>query len=418
MNFAFELARSAQAQADLGHQVERHHPFDAVLGRALSRHRRAHYPDVATEQYHIDILTAHFVRRPESFDVVVGSNLFGDILSDLGPAVTGTIGIAPSANLNPERRFPSMFEPVHGSAPDIAGKNIANPIGQIWSGAHDAGASRRQGRGGRDRRGDRAGAGVRREPDARDMGGTASTQSLDRPSLDAIDARTPCRSSRRRPAEKLEAHGRTSLRRHAFPSARHEASGAALRAGSSPTPSMASSATSIAIKAQHYWIKDYHRRDPLRQRAEGDPRPGGGRTSPDPVDETEWLQAFADKTGYPQGIVAECHLARPDAGAGARAPSGHSRMSAASAISATGDYLVDPAWRRGFAELARRTISSPASTRGSSFRRTARSCARLSRTRSSASITAPSRWSATPEYFAALERAAMDEIGQGRRTSG
>jgi tartrate dehydrogenase/decarboxylase/D-malate dehydrogenase len=85
--------------------------------------------------YHIDILTAHFVRQPEKFDVVVGSNLFGDILSDLGPAVAGTIGIAPSANLNPERKFPSMFEPVHGSAPDIAGKNIANPIGQIWSGA-------------------------------------------------------------------------------------------------------------------------------------------------------------------------------------------------------------------------------------------------------------------------------------------
>ena len=79
--------------------------------------------------------TAHFVRRPERFDVVVASNLFGDILSDLGPAVTGTIGIAPSGNINPERRFPSMFEPVHGSAPDIAGKNIANPIGQIWSGA-------------------------------------------------------------------------------------------------------------------------------------------------------------------------------------------------------------------------------------------------------------------------------------------
>jgi len=93
------------------------------------------YPDVAVEQYHIDILTAHFVRRPDSFDVVVGSNLFGDILSDLGPAVTGTIGIAPSANINPERRFPSMFEPVHGSAPDIAGRNVANPIGQIWSGA-------------------------------------------------------------------------------------------------------------------------------------------------------------------------------------------------------------------------------------------------------------------------------------------
>jgi tartrate dehydrogenase/decarboxylase/D-malate dehydrogenase len=93
------------------------------------------YPDVRTDQYHIDILTANFVLHPDWFDVVVGSNLFGDILSDLGPAVVGTIGIAPSANLNPEREFPSMFEPVHGSAPDIAGKGIANPIAQIWSGA-------------------------------------------------------------------------------------------------------------------------------------------------------------------------------------------------------------------------------------------------------------------------------------------
>ncbi len=95
----------------------------------------ASYPAVRTDQYHIDILTAHFVQHPDWFDVVVGSNLFGDILSDLGPGCTGTIGIAPSANLNPEREFPSMFEPVHGSAPDIAGKRIANPIGQIWSGA-------------------------------------------------------------------------------------------------------------------------------------------------------------------------------------------------------------------------------------------------------------------------------------------
>jgi tartrate dehydrogenase/decarboxylase / D-malate dehydrogenase len=93
------------------------------------------YPDIRIDQFHIDILTAHFVQHPDWFDVVVGSNLFGDILSDLGPACTGTIGIAPSSNLNPERKFPSMFEPVHGSAPDIAGKNIANPIGQIWSGA-------------------------------------------------------------------------------------------------------------------------------------------------------------------------------------------------------------------------------------------------------------------------------------------
>lgn len=93
------------------------------------------FPDVRVDKYHIDILTAHFVQHPDWFDVVVASNLFGDILSDLGPACTGTIGIAPSANLNPDRRFPSLFEPVHGSAPDIAGKGIANPIGQIWSAA-------------------------------------------------------------------------------------------------------------------------------------------------------------------------------------------------------------------------------------------------------------------------------------------
>jgi tartrate dehydrogenase/decarboxylase / D-malate dehydrogenase len=93
------------------------------------------YPQVRVDKYHIDILTANFVLHPDWFDVVVASNLFGDILSDLGPACTGTIGIAPSGNLNPERRFPSLFEPVHGSAPDIAGKGIANPIGQIWSAA-------------------------------------------------------------------------------------------------------------------------------------------------------------------------------------------------------------------------------------------------------------------------------------------
>ena len=93
------------------------------------------YPDIETDQFHIDILVARFVLNPEWFDVVVASNLFGDILSDLGPACTGTIGIAPSGNINPENKFPSLFEPVHGSAPDIAGKGIANPIGQIWSGA-------------------------------------------------------------------------------------------------------------------------------------------------------------------------------------------------------------------------------------------------------------------------------------------
>jgi tartrate dehydrogenase/decarboxylase/D-malate dehydrogenase len=95
----------------------------------------AKFPAVRVDKYHIDILAAQFVLHPDWFDVVVASNLFGDILSDLGPACCGTIGIAPSANLNPEGTFPSMFEPVHGSAPDIAGKGIANPIGQIWSGA-------------------------------------------------------------------------------------------------------------------------------------------------------------------------------------------------------------------------------------------------------------------------------------------
>ncbi len=93
------------------------------------------YPDIRTDQYHIDILCAHFVQHPDWFDVVVGSNLFGDILSDLGPAVAGSIGIAAGGNINPERIYPSMFEPVHGSAPDIAGKFICNPIGQIWSAA-------------------------------------------------------------------------------------------------------------------------------------------------------------------------------------------------------------------------------------------------------------------------------------------
>ncbi len=95
----------------------------------------ANYPDVRWDKYHIDILTAQFVLNPDRFDVVVGSNLFGDILSDLGPACTGTIGIAPSGNINPDRTGPSLFEPVHGSAPDIAGQGIANPVGQIWSAA-------------------------------------------------------------------------------------------------------------------------------------------------------------------------------------------------------------------------------------------------------------------------------------------
>jgi tartrate dehydrogenase/decarboxylase/D-malate dehydrogenase len=135
LRFAFELAQSRPARhltsATKSNGILHTMPFWDERVKAVAQD----YPDVRLDQFHIDILCAHFVQYPERFDVVVGSNLFGDILSDLGPAVTGTIGIAPSANLNPERRFPSMFEPVHGSAPDIAGQGIANPIGQIWSGA-------------------------------------------------------------------------------------------------------------------------------------------------------------------------------------------------------------------------------------------------------------------------------------------
>jgi tartrate dehydrogenase/decarboxylase/D-malate dehydrogenase len=134
LRFAFDLARQRKkhlTSATKSNGIIHTMPFWDECFHAFA----AGYPDIRTDQYHIDILTAHFVRHPDWFDVVVGSNLFGDILSDLGPAVVGSIGIAPSANLNPEKEFPSMFEPVHGSAPDIAGKGIANPIGQIWSGA-------------------------------------------------------------------------------------------------------------------------------------------------------------------------------------------------------------------------------------------------------------------------------------------
>jgi tartrate dehydrogenase/decarboxylase / D-malate dehydrogenase len=134
LRFAFELARKSKkhlTSATKSNGIIHTMPFWDQCFKEIG----AEYPDVRTDQFHIDILTAHFVRHPDWFDVVVGSNLFGDILSDLGPAVVGSIGIAPSGNLNPDREFPSMFEPVHGSAPDIAGKGIANPIGQIWSGA-------------------------------------------------------------------------------------------------------------------------------------------------------------------------------------------------------------------------------------------------------------------------------------------
>jgi tartrate dehydrogenase/decarboxylase/D-malate dehydrogenase len=134
MRFAFDLAmkrRRHVTSATKSNGIIHTMPYWDERFAAIAKE----YPGVKTDQYHIDILTAHFVRHPDWFDVVVGSNLFGDILSDLGPAVVGSIGIAPSANINPERELPSMFEPVHGSAPDIFGKGIANPIGQIWSGA-------------------------------------------------------------------------------------------------------------------------------------------------------------------------------------------------------------------------------------------------------------------------------------------
>ncbi|MBI2186967.1 MAG: tartrate dehydrogenase [Acidobacteria bacterium] len=135
MRYAFELARrrprkhltSATKSNGIIHSM----PYWDERFAAISKE----YADIRTAQYHIDILTAHFVQHPDWFDVVVASNLFGDILSDLGPAIAGSIGLAPGANINPEKEYPSMFEPVHGSAPDIAGKGIANPIAQIWTGA-------------------------------------------------------------------------------------------------------------------------------------------------------------------------------------------------------------------------------------------------------------------------------------------
>ena len=133
LRYAFELAQSRPRKhltsATKSNGIIHTMPYWDERFAALSKE----YPDVATDQFHIDILTAHFVQHPDWFDVVVGSNLFGDILSDLGPAIAGSIGIAASANLNPSKELPSMFEPVHGSAPDIAGQGIANPIGTLWS---------------------------------------------------------------------------------------------------------------------------------------------------------------------------------------------------------------------------------------------------------------------------------------------
>jgi tartrate dehydrogenase/decarboxylase/D-malate dehydrogenase len=193
LRFAFELARSRPKKhltsCTKSNGISISMPFWDERVAAIARE----YPDVRVDQYHVDILTAHFVRNPDWFDVVVASNLFGDILSDLGPACAGTIGIAPSANLNPTREFPSLFEPVHGSAPDIAGRGIANPIGQIWCAAMML-----------DFLGRAPGADTARYKDAhdailraielvcehgprtRDMGGTASTEEVGRAIAAAI----------------------------------------------------------------------------------------------------------------------------------------------------------------------------------------------------------------------------------------
>ena len=184
LRYAFELATTRPKKhltsATKSNGITVTMPFWDERFRMMS----ARYPEVRADQYHVDILTAHFVLHPEWFDVVVGSNLFGDILSDLGPGVAGTIGIAPSANLNPEREYPSCFEPVHGSAPDIAGRGIANPIGQIWSGAMML-----------EHLGHAEAAGaimaaietvLREGPRTPDMGGTAATEELGKAIADAI----------------------------------------------------------------------------------------------------------------------------------------------------------------------------------------------------------------------------------------
>ena len=135
MDYAFKIAmqrpRKHVSSATKSNGIIHTMPFWDERFAALGKN----YPEVETAQFHIDIMTAHFVLHPDWFDVVVGSNLFGDILSDLGPAIAGSIGIAPSANINPEGIYPSMFEPVHGSAPDIAGKGIANPVAAVWTAA-------------------------------------------------------------------------------------------------------------------------------------------------------------------------------------------------------------------------------------------------------------------------------------------
>jgi len=181
LRYAYELARSRKRKhltvATKSNGIAISMPWWDSRADAIGRD----HPEVAVDKQHIDILSARFVLQPQRFDVVVASNLFGDILSDLGPATTGTIGLAPSANLNPERKFPSLFEPVHGSAPDIYGQNIANPIAMIWSGAlmldfltQGQGA----GRAAHDAILGAIEAVLRDGPRTRDLGGTASTTDI------------------------------------------------------------------------------------------------------------------------------------------------------------------------------------------------------------------------------------------------
>ena len=185
LKYAFDLAQRRPKKhltsATKSNGISITMPFWDERVRAMAEH----YPDVRWDQFHIDILTAQFVLKPDYFDVVVASNLFGDILSDLGPACTGTIGIAPSGNINPEGLHPSLFEPVHGSAPDIAGQGVANPIGQVWTaammldhlGEHDAAKAI-----------ETAIERVLVEPAlrTRDMGGTASTTVLGKAVAEAL----------------------------------------------------------------------------------------------------------------------------------------------------------------------------------------------------------------------------------------
>ena len=186
LRFAFDLARTRikkhVTSATKSNGISITMPYWDERFRAMA----AQYPDIKADQYHIDGLTIPLVLDPGRFDVIVASNLFGDILSDLGPATTGTIGIAPSGNINPERAFPSLFEPVHGSAPDIYGRNIANPVGQIWSGAMLL-----------DHLGEKAaGAAVMKAietvlaegPRTPDMGGKASTQDVGKAVADALSS--------------------------------------------------------------------------------------------------------------------------------------------------------------------------------------------------------------------------------------